>query len=40
MNYFPEQKQLVENGLYTDYNNYLVYIVSEDNNRVLNIIKG
>ena len=25
MNYFPEQKQLVENGLYTDYNNYLVY---------------
>lgn len=39
MNYFPEQKQLVENGLYTNYNNYLVYIVSEDNNKVLNMIK-
>lgn len=40
MNYFPEQKQLVENGLYTDYNNYLVYIVSKDNNKVLNMIKN
>ena len=39
MNYFPEQKELVENGLYTNYNNYLVYIVSQDNNKVLNMIK-
>lgn len=40
MNYFPEQKELVENGLYTTYNGYLIYIVSSDNDKVLNMIKN
>ena len=40
MNYFPKQKELVENGLYTTYNGYLIYIVSSDNDKVLNMIKN
>lgn len=40
MNYFPKQKELVENGLYTSYSNYLIYIVSDNNEEVLKLIKN
>lgn len=39
MNYFPKQKELVENALNTTYHNYLIYIVSNDNDKLLNLIK-
>ena len=40
MNYFPEQKELVENALYTTYNDYLIYIVSNNNDAIINLIKN
>lgn len=40
MNYFPEQKELVENALYTTYNGYLIYIVSNNNDAIINLIKN
>ena len=40
MNYFPEQKELVQKALYTAYNNYLIYIVSTNNNEILKVIKS
>lgn len=38
-NYFPEEKELVENALYELYGNYIIYIVSKDNNEILKLIK-
>ncbi len=40
MNYFPEQKDLVEKALSTTYNNYFIYIVSSDNENILKLVKS
>lgn len=38
-NYFPEQKDLVEKAIYTTYGDYIIYIVSEKNNEILEFLK-
>ena len=38
--YLPEQYELVQNRLYEEYGGYLIYIVSEDNNKVFETIKN
>ncbi len=38
MNYFPEQKELVEKATYKTEGNYIIYIVSENNDEVLKIV--
>lgn len=40
MNYFPDQKELVQNALYTTYGNYLIYIVSSNNDEILKLVKS
>ena len=40
MNYFPEQKDLVQKALYTTYGNYLIYIVSSNNDEILKLVKS
>lgn len=40
MGYNLEQESLVENRVVTTYDNYIIYIISTDNEKVLNIIKG
>lgn len=40
MNYFPEQKDLVEKALSTTYNNYFIYIVSSHNEDILKLVKS
>ncbi len=37
--YFPKEEALIKNRLQTSYGQYLIYIVSNDNNKVLNYIK-
>lgn len=38
MNYFPEQKELVEKAIYKTSGDYVIYVVSKDNDAVLKII--
>lgn len=38
MNYFPEEAELVKKASYQTIDNYVVYIVSSDNNSVLKLI--
>lgn len=40
MGYNLEQEALVENRMVTTYGNYIIYIISEDNNKALDLIKG
>ena len=40
MGYNLEQEALVENRMVTTYGNYIIYIISEDNNEALDLIKG
>jgi len=39
MDYFPEEKKLVEDMTEEKYSDYYIYIVSRDNNKALEIIK-
>ena len=40
MGYFPEEEKLVENRLEETYGNYYIYIISKDNDKVLEKIKN
>lgn len=40
MNYFPEQKELVEDATYEKNSDYIIYIVSKNNDEVLKIVNA
>lgn len=38
-NYFPQEEKLVKDGVLETYGNYIIYIVNEDTDKILKLIK-